>query len=258
MEAEEVINNDKYYEKDSYNVFDSFSIHGLNFEGIKRYYSIPINKKYHHMIKLNKDLDRIISNHLIEKEKREKLIKSNVYDDERLYKMYSGKKDENKTLTNDLYKNGKPKEKKFTNIKIVDNNTYNIFNNQIKINETNKNDIRQKLLKRENPLLTSNLINKKSNIIKTLSLPKNNNISYSIRKYKNKLEKNRTMNLNLPVIRPRRIIIEYQLTNNAGISKKNKNFGHNFFMGSNFNPQNYYVNSKNRTKRNVFGGLFIH
>ena len=218
-----LINNDKYYEKDSYNVFDSFSIHGLNFEGIKRYYSIPINKKYYHMIKLNKDLDRIISNHLIEKEKREKLIKSNVYDDERLYKMYSGKKDENKTLTNDLYKNGKPKEKKVTNIKIVDNNTYNIFNNQIKINETNKNDIRQKLLNRENPLLTSNLINKKS-----------------------------------PVIRPRRIIIEYQLTNNAGISKKNKNFGHNFFMGSNFNPQNYYVNSKNRTKRNVFGGLFIH
>jgi len=256
METEDVINNDKYYEKDSYNVFDSFSIHGLNFEGIKRYYSIPVNKKYHHMIKLNKDLDRIISNHLIEKEKREKLIKSNVYDDERLYKMYSVTKDQNKTLTYDLYKNGKPKEKKVTNIKIMDNNSYNTFNNQIKINETNKNDIRQKLLNKEHPLLTSNLINKKANTTKTLNLPKNKNISYSIRRYKTKLEKNK--NMNLPVIKPRRIIIDYQLTNNAGISEKNKNLGHNFFMGSNFNPQNYYVHSKNRTKRNVFGGLFIH
>ena len=39
MDAEEIIKNDKYYEKDSYNVFDTFSIHGLNIEGIKRYYS---------------------------------------------------------------------------------------------------------------------------------------------------------------------------------------------------------------------------
>ena len=60
MEAEDIINSDKYYENDSYNVFDTFSIHGLNIEGIKRYYSIPINKKYHHMVKLNKDLDKII------------------------------------------------------------------------------------------------------------------------------------------------------------------------------------------------------
>ena len=70
MDAEEIIKNDKYYEKDSYNVFDTFSIHGLNIEGIKRYYSIPINKKYYHMIKVKKDLDEIISKHLIEKEKR--------------------------------------------------------------------------------------------------------------------------------------------------------------------------------------------
>ena len=50
----------------------------------------------------------------------------------------------------------------------------------------------------------------------------------------------------------------FEALNDAGISKKNKNLGHNFFMGQSFNPQNYYVNSKNRTKRNVFGGLFIH
>jgi hypothetical protein len=29
-------------------------------------------------------------------------------------------------------------------------------------------------------------------------------------------------------------------------------------MGSFYNPQNYFVNSKNRTKRNVFGGLFTN
>ena len=72
MESEDIVKDDKYYEKDSYNKFDTFSVHGLNIEGIKRYYSIPINKKYHHMVKLNKDLDEIISKHLIEKEERKK------------------------------------------------------------------------------------------------------------------------------------------------------------------------------------------
>ena len=252
METEDIINDDKYYENNSYNIFDNFSIHGLNIEGIKRYYSIPINKKYHHMIKLNKDLDKIISEHLIEKEKREKLIKSNIYDDERLYRMYSGKKEENKALNNNLLKKREQKEKIAPNIKIIDNN----INNQININETSKNDIRQKLLKAEHPLLTSTFINKKSNMNKNLIFPRNKNISFSIRKYKNKFKKNK--NIDLPAIKPRRIIIEYQLTNDAGISKKDKNIGHNFFMGSSFNPQNYDVNSKNRTKRNVFGGLFIH
>ena len=252
MEAEDIINSDKYYENDSYNVFDTFSIHGLNIEGIKRYYSIPINKKYHHMVKLNKDLDKIISDHLIEKEKREKAYKSNIYDDERLYKMYSGKKEENKTL-----KNVKQNSKKITNIKIV-NNSNNLESAQSTKNENNKTALRQKLLGSEHPLLTSNFVNNKPNLAKNLIMKNRNNknISHSIRKFKNKLEK--TKSVNLPMIKPRRIIIEYQLTNDAGISKKNKNLGHNFFMGQSFNPQNYYVNSKNRTKRNVFGGLFIH
>ena len=27
---EDIVNNEKYYEKNSYNIFDTFSIHGLN------------------------------------------------------------------------------------------------------------------------------------------------------------------------------------------------------------------------------------
>jgi hypothetical protein len=80
---------------------------------------------------------------------------------------------------------------------------------------------------------------------------------YSVRKFRKKLEIEKKVNY-LPFIRPRQIIIEYQLTNDAGISKKNKNLGHNNYMGSFYNPQNYFVNSKNRTKRNVFGGLFTN
>ena len=83
----------------------------------------------------------------------------------------------------------------------------------------------------------------------------NKNISYSVKRSKNKSEDNI---MNLPILKPRKIIIDCQLVNGAGISGNKKNFGHNFFMGSSYNPQNYYVNSKNRTKRNVFGGLFVN
>ena len=138
MDAEEIIKNDKYYEKDSYNVFDTFSIHGLNIEGIKRYYSIPINKKYYHMIKVKKDLDEIISKHLIEKEKRKKNYKSNRYDDERLYKMYSGeKKERSQTLENTLFQKEKI-IKKPTKIKIIDDNTKKINKEENNINIENK------------------------------------------------------------------------------------------------------------------------
>ncbi len=82
-------------------------------------------------------------------------------------------------------------------------------------------------------------------------------MSYSLRKFK-KLKKNKKMSL--PFIKPREIIIEYQLTNGSGANQDNKNLGHNGYgyMGASFNPQNYTVTSKNRTKRNVFGGLFVN
>jgi len=248
---EDIVNNEKYYEKNSYNIFDTFSIHGLNIDGIKRYYSIPVNKKYHHMVKLNKDLDEIISKHLIEKEERKKNYKSNVYDEERLIKMYAGKKEEDKTETKKILKNKKP-----IKIQITNNNINN------KVNTLNTLNPREMI--NINPSMSLTSTNKfitDKNLIKNRLLPKENiykkNMCYSVRKFRKKLEIDKKVNY-LPFIRPRQIIIEYQLTNDAGISKKNKNLGHNNYMGSFYNPQNYFVNSKNRTKRNVFGGLFTN
>jgi glutamyl/glutaminyl-tRNA synthetase len=247
MESEDIVKDDKYYEKDSYNKFDTFSVHGLNIEGIKRYYSIPTNEKYHHMIKLNKDLDEIISKHLIEKEERKKNYRSNVYDDERLIKMYAGKKEEEKTETKKVLKNKKPIKIQITN------------NNINKINTLNSRE-----LTNINPSMSLTSTNKfitDKNIIKNRLLSKDKktykkNMCFSVRKFRKKLDIDKK--LNLPFIKPREIIIEYQLTNDAGISKENKNLGHNHYMGSFYNPQNYFVNSKNRTKRNVFGGLFTN
>ena len=256
MESED-INNDRYYEKNSYNIFDTFSIHGLNIEGIKRYYSIPTNKKYHHMIKLNKDLDEIISKHLLEKEKKRKNYKSNVYDEERLIKMYSGKKEEDKKDTKKIFKKRKSGEKPI-NIQITDNNG---VNNEI--NTINKRDLKKKILGVDPSLsLTStNKFDINKNKIRNILLSKdknihNKNLSYSVKKFRKKLDLNEKVNL--PFLKPRQIIIEYRLTNDAGIAGENKKLGHNRYMGSFYNPQNYFVNSKNRTKRNVFGGLFTH
>jgi len=248
---EDIVNNDKYYEKNSYNIFDTFSIHGLNIDGIKRYYSIPVNKKYHHMVKLNKDLDEIISKHLIEKEERKKNYKSNVYDEERLINMYAGKKEEDKTETKKILKNKKP-----IKIQITNNNINNKINTLNTLNPREMTNINPSM-----SLTSTNKFITDKNLIKNRLLPKENiykkNMCYSVRKFRKKLEIDKKVNY-LPFIRPRQIIIEYQLTNDAGISKKNKNLGHNNYMGSFYNPQNYFVNSKNRTKRNVFGGLFTN
>ena len=258
MESEDIINNDKYYEKKSYNVFDNYSVHGLNIDGIKKYYSIPVNQKYHHMIKLNKDLDEIIKKHLKEKEKREKEMQIKRYNDEKLIEMYSGKTEENNN-NNTIIKNPflqKQFLEKKNKIKILDNNT--TINNKINTIGTNRSEIKQKILN-TNPVLTNDLFYKSPKITNNIYLPKsknNKNISYSVKKFKRKMEKNKK--IDLPIIKPRRIIIEYQLTNDAGITEENKNLGHNEFMGTSFNPLNYYVKSKNRTKRNVYGGLFVH
>ena len=251
MESEDIINNDKYYEKDSYNVFDTFSVYGLNIEGIKRYYSIPTNKRYHHMVRLNKDLDEIISKHLKEKEIKKKNYKSNIYDEERLIKMYGAKTEEGKNETKNIVQKRKS-GKQPLNIKIIEDN-----NNNNKTNTINRRELKQKILN-ANPSLSLTSTNK-FGLDKKKVKGYNKNISFSVRKFRKKFEENKKLNLPLiPFIKPREIIIEYQLTNDAGISKNKKNMGHNFFMGSFYNPQNYFVNPKNRTKRNVFGGLFTH
>ena len=250
MEADE-INKEKYYEKDSYNIFDNFSIHGLNIEGIKRYYSIPVNKRYYHMIKLNKDLDQLFKKYKKEKEIRDKNIRNNRYDDERIYKMYANKNEEN----NKNLKNKKSEDQKI-NINIIENT-----------NEINKNELRQKLINTNSNTLINELIDTNRNNMRSFSNKKNSfrkkifngtNISYSLRKFNKKLKKNKEMNL--PLIKPREILIEYQLTNGSGFNLDNKNLGHNGhgYMGGLYNPYNYTVTSKNRTKRNVFGGLFVN
>ena len=252
MESEDIVNNDKYYQKESYNVFDNFSVHGLNIEGIKKYYSIPTNKKYHHIIKLNKDLDEIISKHLKEKEEKKKNYKSNIYSEEKLYEMYSGKAKENKKISKSLDKKRKSNERSI-NINIADSNA------KKEINTINKKDLKQKILNM-NPFIsltnTNNFRNMNFSKDKFGCSGYNKNISYSLKKFRKKLKLNKKMDL--PFIKPRKIIIEYQLTNAAGIMEENKNIGHNHFMGSYYNPENYFVNPKNRTKRNVFGGLFTH
>ena len=139
MESEDIINNDKYYEKDSYNVFDTFSVYGLNIEGIKRYYSIPTNKRYHHMVRLNKDLDEIISKHLKEKEIKKKNYKSNIYDEERLIKMYGAKTEEGKNETKNIVQKRKS-GKQPLNIKIIEDNNNN------KTNTINRRELKQKIL----------------------------------------------------------------------------------------------------------------
>ena len=61
MEEEDIVNKDIYYKKEPDNQFYNYTVHGLNIEGIKRYYTIPVNSKYHHMVRMKKDLERVIN-----------------------------------------------------------------------------------------------------------------------------------------------------------------------------------------------------
>ena len=70
----------------------------------------------------------------------------------------------------------------------------------------------------------------------------------------------------LPAIKPRKIIINYCCgpyeLYASDINKKNvdyKKYGHNtFFMGDNYNPQNYEIKQINRLSRNYYGKLFAN
>ena len=165
--------------------------------------------------------------------------------------MYANKNEEN----NRYVKNKKSEDKKI-NINIIADK-----------NKTNKNELREKIINTNSNTLIKELINNNKNDMRIFTNKKNNfrkkifngtSISYSLRKYNKKLKKNKEMNL--PFIKPREILIEYQLTNGSGFNLGNKNLGHNGhgYMGDSFNPHNYTLTSKNRTKRNVFGGLFVN
>ena len=270
-EEEEIVSKDCYYKDKPDNEFYNYTIHGLNIEGIKKYYSIPINSKYHHMVQLNKDLKDLLENSKkLEKERQKKYERNNIYDDERLIKMYGIKKEDNKndnincnynTLGNNIYRNNTiSKSTKLFERKKTGEKTFDM--------QLDNNGIDNTIGKKE---LKHNLLNKNI-FIKNANNKNTNTLNHSIEKFTNKncfnknnrynslkkINKTKDKEVSLPFIKPRKIIIEYHLTNDAGIEKINKNYGHNNYMGASFNPFNYSCNPKNRKTRNVYGSLFLH
>ena len=280
MEQEEdIVNKDIYYKKEPDNQFYNYTVHGLNIEGIKRYYTIPVNSKYHHMLRMKKDLERVINDSKsIQKERQKKYDINNRYPDERLYKMYASNKDANKPKNNivqsqqrfnTLYnvrstpfnKNSQESTKLFEQIK-SSNKPVEIKPDEefkYKALDTNRNTIEHGSLEEgisaRNKTL-SNLNNNRKKISLSLNRKKINiNNPFSLRKFK---ESNKNSREKFPMIKPRKIIIEYHLVNDCGVGKENKNIGHNSYMGGTYNPYNYYSAPKNRRERNIFGALFLH
>ena len=264
MVEEEIVSKDYYYKEKPDDEFNNYSIHGLNIEGIKKYYSIPRNSKYHYMISLNKDLKKVIENSIkLKKERQKKYDINNRYDDESLIKIYGIKKEDNK---NDNMNN---------KYNTLGNISYNNYNTNNTINSTKLIEINKKIDKPYDVKLDNDEINEIENKIGKKELKEkllNNNIFiqnindrninkkktyHSLQKYNNK-NKPIDKEVNLPLIRLRPIIIEYQLTNGAGVENINKNKGHNNYMGVSYNPYNYSINPKNRKKRNIYGSLFCH
>ena len=279
MEQEEdIVNKDIYYKKEPDNQFYNYTVHGLNIEGIKRYYTIPVNSKYHHMVRMKKDLERVINDSKsIQKERQKKYDINNRYPDERLYKMYASNKDINNA------KNNKVQSQQHFNTLYSDRSTQFNKNNQKptkifeqikspkkpeeikpdkdfihKVLNTNGNTIEHGSFEEGISARNKTLSNINSNKKKiSLSLNRKINIinPFSLRKFK---ESNKNSREKFPMIKPRKIIIEYHLVNDCGIGKENKNMGHNTYMGGTYNPFNYYSAPKNRRERNIFGGLFLH
>jgi hypothetical protein len=280
MEQEEdIVNKDIYYKKEPDNQFYNYTVHGLNIEGIKRYYTIPVNSKYHHMLRMKKDLERVINDSKsIQKERQKKYDINNRYPDERLYKMYASNKDANKPKNNivqsqqrfnTLYnvrstpfnKNSQESTKLFEQIKSLNKPVEIKPDEEFKYKalDTNRNTIEHGSLEEgisaRNKTL-SNLNNNRKKISLSLNRKKINiNNPFSLRKFK---ESNKNSREKFPMIKPRKIIIEYHLINDCGVGKENKNIGHNSYMGGTYNPYNYYSAPKNRRERNIFGALFLH
>ena len=264
MEEDEIVNKDCYYKHEPDNEFFNYSIHGLNLEGIKKYSLNPINSKYNHMIKLNKDLQTFMENRkLLQKERQKKYNKNNEYEEDILLKMYSKRKEEKNNNENNKRLNtiGNILE----NISIHRNNWESkkeIDPIQIRMNNKTleKKELKKNLLNKS--ILQKSPINKMGTSFNYFGKNRLNNsinkryTSFSLNKLnKSKIEGKR---INYPIIKPRKIVIEYHLYNNAGIGKENKNFGHNNYMGASFNPYNYSSVPKNRVSRNIYGALFLH
>ena len=278
MEKEvEFVNRDYYFKKEPDNEFFNYSTHGLNFEGIKKYYSIPTNTKYHHMIRVRNDLEKLIEDSKIkEKERKIKYDRDNVYTDERLYKMYAAnKKEKNDDSSKPHYDTLYKFDDNIKNVKLFNKieTTNKPIELKIKENNINKRDSKQKMensfnKKEINFSTINNDISIRNKIFSKFKVNnRRKNLSLSLNKKKNRNTLNTLYNLrkfksnefkDLPMIKPRKIIIETHLVNDCGVDKEDKRFGHNSYMGGSYNPFNYYTTTRNRTKRNVYGSLFLN
>ena len=294
-EEDDFVNKDCYYKKEADDAFFNYSVHGLNIEGIKKYCLNPVNSKYIQMMKLNRDIAKVIEeSKLIQEERKKKFDLNNRYDEERLIKMYTTKKNDNRNETlhqrfltlNNKYKNNKNINSININnsidnskaVKILDNNNLNktvdTNNNIINLKNANpKEELKQNVLNTySNSLkdistnnnrasarykILSKIKNRNKNFIKSLKIKKNVNSFYSLRN-SNKIDEKAKSKEKFPPINPRKIIIGIHLANSCGVEDGYKNFGHNNYMGSSFNPYNYASVPKNRTSRNIYGNLFIH
>lgn len=301
MEIEEGINNNCYYKNTPDNDFNNRYTYGLNFEGIKRYYTVPENNKYKHLAKLNKDLEiRIEEDRKVYNERQEKLASIDRYNKDRLIKMYTRQK----TSSNETLEKNKNNSEIIQNLFTEGNGTNKNVNVSKNITKKSEDFIKRKeegKTNKDNPIKlqidknceknllksTRNISNDRGNFLSFKNLlpnqrKNNKNIyrgyspntfgnksldryypkMYSIKnkdfiQQKNKLNLKANSLSKLPKIRPRKIIIDYCQYNGSNVISKKIGCNSNF-MGSDFNPANYSIPSKNRTARNVFGGLYLH
>lgn len=294
-EEDDFVNKECYYKKEADDAFFNYSVHGLNIEGIKKYCLNPVNSKYNKMMKLNREVVKVIEDSkLIQEERKKKFDINNRYDEGRLIKMYATKKNDNNNETlhqrfhtlNNKYKLNKNINININNsidnskaVKIFDNNNLNktVDTNENKIinlkNSNPKEEIKQNvLITYSNSLkdfstnnskssakykILSKIKNRNKNFIKALKIKKNVNSFYSLRN-RCKINEKAKSKESFPPINPRKIIIGIHLANSCGVEDGYKNLGHNNYMGSSFDPYNYAVVPKNRISRNIYGNLFVH
>jgi len=143
---------------------------------------------------------------------------------------------------------------KNNNNKITFFKNHNNINNNLIIDASNRYKNDTTLVKNSS---TSNLLNDKT---------KNVNIYKGLNRNRSTVELLNKKIYILPAIKPRKIIINYcsgqydlQISDINKKNFNNKKYGHNtFFMGDNYNPQNYEIKQVNRLSRNYYGKLFAN
>lgn len=261
MEIVNFMKDEALYKKNPDNDFQKHSTYGLTLEGIKKYYLTPENHLYHHQEKLKAEIKKRIELH--EQMKQNKFRLSQTINANNNNNTSENIESFTKTIINPT-----TRSKTIENIKKNHPFNFTVHNTEsIDINDDNKNN-------RERNYLS--LINKKGKGMPLYIRKKVNNLKLNL--YNDEMKK-KTNNIIgesckiigrdrfLPKLNPRPVIIDYNLTysrdNGKSMSTKYtngyKNLGHNGpFMGIRYNPDNYEIRRKNRTKRNVFGTLFPH